>query len=170
MAVAAHSRTRPSSAGLPGLNPVLLLALYVAVALAPLALAALQGLPARSVWRALSSGLVMVGFSIMLVQFVLSGRFRQVSGRIGIDRTMRLHQLMAWTVLVFILAHPFLYAAPRLADGPGAALTSLSRMFGSQGLRTGVIAWWLILLLVPLAVWRDRLPLRYEIWRLSSFR
>jgi predicted ferric reductase len=133
----------------PGLDPRLLGALYVALALLPLILAAMQGLPFRNVFRELSSGLVMVGFALLLVQFVLSGRFRHVSGQVGIDVTMRFHQLMAWTVLLFILVHPFLYAVPRRGDGPGAALTTLNRMFASEALRTGVIAWWLLVLLVP---------------------
>jgi predicted ferric reductase len=167
MTATADSHAEAAPDRLPGLRPIPLLILYVALGLLPLALAAAQGLPARNVWRELSSGLVIMGFAIMLVQFVLSGRFHQVSGQFGIDRTMRFHQLMAWAVLAFILVHPFLYAVPRLGDGPGAAIASLNRMFGSPGLRTGVIAWWLLILLVPLAVWRDRLPVRYEVWRLS---
>lgn len=151
----------------PGLAPRLLVGLYAAVALLPLLLSAVQGLPLRSVWRELSSGLVMVGFALLLVQFLLSGRFRQISGQVGIDRTMRFHQLAAWAVLLLILVHPFLYAVPRLADGPGAALTSLNRMFASPGLRTGVVAWWLLILLVLMGVWRDRLPIPYEVWRLT---
>jgi predicted ferric reductase len=150
-----------------GLYPVALTLAYVSLALLPLVLATLQGLPARNFFRELSSGLVMVGFAMMLAQFVLSGRFQRVSGRVGIDLTMRFHQLAAWTVLAFILVHPFLYAAPRLHPEPAAALVSLNRMFTSEGLRSGVIAWWLLILLVPLAAFRDRLPVRYELWRLS---
>jgi predicted ferric reductase len=151
----------------PGLHPLALIVLYVVVGLSPLALSMLQPLPARNVWRELSSGLVMVGFAMLLAQFLLSGRFRQLSGRVGIDLTMRFHQLMALSILVFIVAHPFLYAVPRLADGPGAVLASLQGMFSSPRLRSGVIAWWLLILLVPLAIWRDRLPVSYEVWRLS---
>jgi predicted ferric reductase len=156
-------RQRPPT----GLHPVALIGLYIVVALSPLALSMLQPFPARSVWRELSSGLVMVGFAMLLAQFLLSGRFRQLSGRVGIDLTMRFHQLMALTILAFIVVHPFLYAVPRLAVGPGAALASLQGMFSSPGLRSGVIAWWLLILLVSLAIWRDRLPGRYEIWRAS---
>lgn len=153
---------------LPGLEPRLLLALYVAVGLLPLLLAALQEATPANAWRGFSSGLVMVGFALLLVQFLLSGRFPQVSGKAGIDLTMRFHQLAAWMVLIFVLVHPFLYAVPPLlANGPGAAGTTLNRMFSSTGLRTGVIAWWLMILLIPLAVWRDRLPIPYEAWRLS---
>lgn len=147
--------------------PAALVVAYLAICLAPLALAAAQGLPFRSVFRELSGGLVMVGYAMMLVQFVLSGRFEAISGGVGIDRTMRFHQVAAWAILAFVLVHPLLYAAPRLYPDPLDALTSLNRMFSSAGLRTGVIAWWLTILVVLLAVFRDRLPFRYEWWRLS---
>lgn len=150
-----------------GLHPAGLILAYVGLALLPLVLATLQGLPVRNFFRELSSGLVMVGFAMLLAQFVLSGRFRRISGRVGIDLTMRFHQLAGWAVLAFILVHPFLYAAPRLHPEPADALVALNRMFTSEGLRTGVVGWWLLVLLVPLAAFRDRLPARYELWRLS---
>jgi predicted ferric reductase len=163
---ATRSTTSPDRRAV-GLHPLALIAFYVVLGLAPLALAALQQQSGGNVWRELSSGLAMVGFAMLLAQFLLSGRFRQVSGQVGIDLTMRFHQLAALTVLVFIVAHPLLFAVPRLADGPGAAFATLQRMFSSGGLRSGVIAWWLLILLVPLAIWRDRLPVSYELWRLS---
>jgi predicted ferric reductase len=144
-----------------------LIGIYVVLALTPLVLAQLQGLPTRAFWREFSSGLVMVGFAMMLAEFVLSGRQRPVSGRIGIDLTMRFHQLAAVAVLVFVLVHPFLYTMPRLFTDPASAFTSLQRMFSSGGLRSGVIAWFLLILFVAMAIWRDRLPFRYEIWRAS---
>jgi predicted ferric reductase len=159
--------SRSLSSALTGLSPAALIVLYVVIGLAPLVLAQLQGLPARGFWREFSSGLVMVGFAMLLAEFVLSGRFRPVSGKVGIDLTMRFHQLAALTILVFILVHPLLYAVPRLSPNPADALTSLQRMFASQGLRSGVIAWWLLILFVAAAIWRDRLPFRYEIWRAS---
>lgn len=155
------------SAGLPGLPPPVLIGGYVVLVLLPLALAAAQDLPARGFWRELSSGLVMAGFAAMLVQFLLSGRFRTVSGKVGIDLTMRFHQLVAWSVLAFVVLHPLLYTAPRLWIDPAGAIGTLERMFASEGLRSGVVAWVLLLLLVPAAAIRDRLPVPYEVWRLS---
>ena len=157
-----------SSRRLPGLHPSVLVVGYVAIALVPLILAALQGRAPRGFWRELSTALVMIGFVALLLQFLLSGRFREISGRVGIDSIMRFHQLIAWSALVLVILHPLLYAMPRLlTGGVGEAATSLVRMFGSQGLRSGVIAWVLLLLLVPLAAWRDSIPARYELWRLS---
>lgn len=150
-----------------GLPPLVLFAGYGLICLAPLISAVLQGLPARSLFRELSAGLVMVGYVMMLLQFLLSGRFAWLSGRIGIDRTMRFHQLTGWAILAFIVVHPLLYAAPRLLPEPADALAVLNRMFASPNLRSGVIAWWLTVLVVLMAVFRDRLPFRYEVWRLS---
>jgi predicted ferric reductase len=152
---------------LPGLTPAALIGGYVVLALLPLILVWLGDGPSQPFLRRLSSGLVMVGFALMLVQFILSGRFNQVSGKVGIDVTMRFHQLAAWMVLAFIVVHPLLYAAGRLPQDPAGAWNMLIAMFTSPGLRTGAIAWFLLVLLVLMAVFRDRLPMRYELWRLS---
>jgi hypothetical protein len=53
---------------------VVLLAVYLLIALAPLALAYMQGLPRRSFSDELSSALAMVAFAMLLMEFVLSGR------------------------------------------------------------------------------------------------
>jgi predicted ferric reductase len=152
---------------LRGLSGPALLVLYVCIGLAPLLLALVAGQPARNPWRELGSGLAMVGFAMLLLEFVLSGRFRSFSGRVGIDVTMRVHQLAALGVVAFLLLHPFLYAVPRLSPEPARAVAFMERMFSSEWYRSGVVAWLLLLALVPMAIWRDRLPFRYEIWRAS---
>lgn len=150
-----------------GLQPAALVAIYIAVGLTPLMLAQVQGLPSRGFWREVSSGLVMVGFAMLLAEFLLSGRFGRLSGKAGIDLTMRFHQLAATSILAFVIVHPFLYAVPRLSPDPADAVSSLQRMFTSNGLRSGVVAWSLLILFVALAIFRERLPVRYEIWRAS---
>ena len=85
---------------LRGLSGAALLALYLGIALAPLLLALIAGKPARNAWRELSAGLAMMGFAMLLMEFVLSGRLRGISGRVGIDVTMRVHQLAALGVLL----------------------------------------------------------------------
>lgn len=167
-APAVEGASRPGDPRSPGgLSPGLLFAGCAALCLLPLLLAAAQGEPWRNAFRELSSGLVMVGYVMTLLQFLLSGRFEWLSGRTGIDRTMRFHQVAARLILVLIVLHPLLYAAPRLVPDPGDAVAALQRMFAAPSLRSGVIAWWLMILLVALAVFRDRLPVRYELWRLS---
>lgn len=150
-----------------GLAPWLLVGLYVAIGLTPLLLAVFRGEPPVDPFRELSSGVVMIGFAMMLLQFLLSGRFRRITGRVGADITILFHQLIAWVILVFVVAHPFLLSAPGLWPNPGEAFATLRGMFGSNVLLSGVIAWWLLILLVVMGHWRDRLPMRYEFWRLS---
>lgn len=146
-------------------------ALFIVVPLTPLAIVLASGEMPENQWREFSAALAMSGFAIVLLQFLTSGRFRFVSGRhgrgTGIDATMRLHQLAARTALLFLLGHPVLYVAPRLLSGSGGAGDMFAGMLLSGRLRTGVAAWALMIVTVAVAITRDRLPIRYETWRLT---
>ena len=148
-------------------NPYVLLVAYVAVALLPLGLAAWQDLPPRPFRDELSSALAMVGFSMLLVEFVLSGRFQWVSGGIGIDVTMRFHQLIARGLAIFILIHPFLYSLPMSNPRPWDATGELTLTLSGAPLVSALLAWLLLALLVLTAIFRQEIAYRYEIWRLS---
>lgn len=154
----------PVPAGLP---PALAYLGYALLCLAPLLAAWLIEPPSRQGLRELSSGLAIVAYAMTLLQFALSGRFSWLSGRIGIDRTMRFHKVAAWAIVAIVVAHPLLYAAPRLVPDPMDAVDSLGRMYAAERLRSGVIAWGLMIVLVLLAALRERLPGSYEAWRLG---
>lgn len=149
-----------------GIHPIPLLCAYVIVALTPLGLAAWQELPPRPFRDELSSGLAIVAFSMLLVEFVLSGRFRWVSGRIGIDLTMRFHQLIARSLAVFILIHPFLYSLPSSSPRPWDTSGQLTLGLSGTSFVTGMLAWLLLPALVLMGIFRRKLPYRYESWRL----
>lgn len=147
--------------------PLLLTLLALAIAAPALLGWALVG-PARP-WRdEVATALALLGFAALLVDFLLSGRFRAVSGGVGIDRTMRWHQLLGRLLAVALLAHPFLYTLPdgaafhRPDDLTGAGVLGL----GGGAVVTGLLAWLLLGLLVLTAIRRDDLPYRYESWRL----
>ncbi|NIA68401.1 ferredoxin reductase family protein [Pelagibius litoralis] len=149
------------------IHPLWLLTGYISVALAPLALAYAQGIEPRGFRDELSSALAMVAFAMLLMEFVLSGRFRAVSGRVGIDLTMRFHQLIARSLVVFILIHPFLYATPLKHTLPWDPSGQYALGLDAASVATGVVAWILLAILILLAIGRDKLPYRYETWRLS---
>jgi predicted ferric reductase len=152
--------------GVP-MHPLALLAVYLAVTIAPLALGYAQARPPRSVWDELSSGLALVAFAILLVEFVLSGRFKVISGRMGMDVTMRFHQLLARTALLFVFVHPFLYRTPYFNDPlPWDATGQLTLGLDAGSLATGLIAWIALPGFVLMSIFRDQLPYRYEAWRL----
>lgn len=148
------------------LSPVALIVVYAGLLLAPLALAYAQGLPPRH-WRdELSSALALVAFAGILIEFLLSGRFRTISGKIGIDATMRVHQLMARGFCVFLLVHPFLYASSMISPSRPWDTT------GQQGLglttltfATGLAAWVILMIMVAFAIFREQRSGSYEGWR-----
>lgn len=148
------------------MHPAILLPIYLAVTMAPLALGAVQSLPPRPLWDELAAGLGMVAFAILMVEFVLSGRFRTISGRMGMDVTMRLHQLLARTGLVFVLLHPFLYQTPFNTPLPWDHTRQLTLGLDAGSLVTGLVAWVALPVFVVMSIFRDRLPYRYETWRL----
>ncbi len=87
---------------------------YLLVLFAPLLLGLVlpdaQRGPARP-WRdELAAGLGMLAFAVVLMEFVLLGRFRPVSRTLGSDLAMQAHQLLARSALVFVLLHPVLYS------------------------------------------------------------
>lgn len=144
---------------------ILLFPLYLAVVLAPLALSALTGWPRRPVADDLAAGAGMLAFAIVLVEFVLSGRFRAISGRIGMDITMRTHQVVARTGLVLAVMHPFLYSLPMNPARPWDVTRATTITADPAALGSGIAAWLLLIALVLTAIARDHLGWRYEIWR-----
>ncbi|MEX0697694.1 MAG: ferredoxin reductase family protein [Dongiaceae bacterium] len=148
-------------------HPATLLAAYLLVALLPLGLAVLQNAPPRPFRDELSSALALIAFAMLLVEFVLSGRFRVVSAHMGIDLTMRFHQLVARSLTVFILVHPFLYVTPIAHPRPWDTTGALTLGLTAASTATGIVGWLLLVALVVSGIYRDKLPYRYETWRLT---
>jgi predicted ferric reductase len=164
----AKSRSHRSSTQSYGLRPSLLLVLYLGLILAPLGLAYVQGIPSRRWADELSSGLALSAYAGLLIEFVLLGRFHLVSDAIGIDTTMRFHQLIARSLTVIILLHPFLYATPLMGHSlPSDTTERLTLGLTSLSMWTGLVAWLALMVMVLLAIFRDQWDVRYETWRLS---
>jgi predicted ferric reductase len=141
-----------------------LVALYAGLTMFPLAVAWGDDAPSRGFFYELSTGLALTGFALLLLQFLTSGRFESLTGRVGIDLTMRLHQLIARTLTVFLVVHPFLYA---IWPGEAGTWDRVVHMFTAPSYLSGVVAWVLLLLIVGAGIFRDCLPGTYELWRAS---
>lgn len=149
--------------GRTGIPLFLLLLLYLVIVLAPIGLSAALGIPRRQFRDELASALAMIGFAMMLVEFVLSGRFRIISDRIGIDLTMRFHQLIAWALLAFLLVHPLMYQTAWSASQSALPGTRLG-LTGASAI-SGALALLLLMGLVAIAAFRDQSGNPYEAWR-----
>jgi len=145
-----------------------LMALYLGILVLPVAAAWLQGLPPRN-WRDdLSSGLALCAFSGIMMEFLLSGRFRFISNHLGIDATMRVHQLMARTLTLALLIHPFLYVSGVPAyPMPWDTTRQGSVDFGLVTVLTGMAAWIALIVLVLFGIFREQRGGSYEAWRAS---
>ncbi|PYG25589.1 ferredoxin reductase family protein [Pelagimonas varians] len=149
------------------MKPRLLLLLYLFAVTLPLAVSRLVGGPPRVFWQELASGLGILAFSIILVEFVLSGRFKSISNGVGMDVTMRVHQMMARIALVFALLHPLLYqGTPSGGPRPWDPTRQLTITTDLASLSTGILAFVLLPSLVLLAIGRTQLDYKYETWRL----
>jgi len=148
-----------------GLHPALVLTLYLAVAVAPVAIAAAYPLEPRPFWDEVASALGLSALAIMCLEFMLSGRYRTVSGRIGIDLTMRFHQLVAHSLVGFMLVHPFVYSTPMGHEVPWDTGWQSRLGLDTWSIATGAIAWGLLVVLVVTAIGRRLLPYTYESWR-----
>ena len=144
-----------------------LAAVYIAVCLLPLGLALTRHTAPLDPWERVAAGLGMVALVAMVIQFVTSGRFEGISGRLGIDKIMAFHKIAAWWVLMAVVLHPLAYVLPTWWDNPALGSERLGAYLTLPQYRTGVVALAALVALVVTSALRDRLPWRYEVWRAS---
>jgi predicted ferric reductase len=142
-----------------------LAALYLGLCLLPLLLAPLGRAAPADVWERVAAGLGMAAAVAMAVQFVTSGRFEFISRHLGIDRIMAFHKIAAWWVLAAVVLHPLLYVLPTWLEAPALGRERLAHYLTAPHYRSGVVAWAAFALLLLTSLLRERLPLRYEVWR-----
>ena len=145
------------------LRGVVMMALYVGVAVAPL-LAALLGrpLPGRGFVVDFSVALGFLGLAMMLLQFMLVARLKAVAAPFGMDALIQFHRQIAFVALVIVLTHPVLL----FIDDP-AKLALLDLRTAPWRARFAVSSVVLLLALVAFSVWRKQLRMRYEAWQLG---
>ncbi len=161
----AHPPARHLRSGV--VNGLLLILAYLLAALSPLIVAILSGAPGRPGMHDIASAIAMVGFAALLLEFVLSGRFRVLTDPVGMDALMRFHQFSGHVVLGLLLLHPYLYGLfPAETGAIGGRVVTGSGGSALSGV-TGFVAWLGLIGLVFMAIFRDELPMTYERWRLT---
>ncbi len=156
----------PSHRGIrAGIPPLTLALIYIGAVVLPLALAALLGETHRQLTVQLGAAAGSISAAMILLQMISSGRFEAVSGRIGIDITMAFHKWAAPMALAFALAHVALLIGLPDPDRPNRLARRFATLMTAERLWDARLALILLALLVGLALLRDRLPVRYQIWR-----
>jgi predicted ferric reductase len=152
----------------PGVRRVLvglaLLAAYVAVCLAPLAIVSVGShAPRRPFLVELSVALGYVGLAMMVLQFTLVSRIKWLAAPFGIDILQRFHRQVSFVALAFVLAHPALL----LVQSAPTYLPLFDLRTAPWRARFAVGSLAALLLVVFVSVWRRKLRLPYELWKLS---
>ncbi|GAB5537275.1 MAG: ferredoxin reductase family protein [Rubricoccaceae bacterium] len=145
------------------LSGLIWIGLYLLVVLAPILLMLVPPVPTgRSFWVELSVVLGFVGLTQIGIQFVLIARFQPLTYPYGIDVVLRYHRQIALVALGFILLHPALI----LIEHP-ARVALLNPFGGTWASKLGLAAVAALVALAATAVWRERLKIDYEVWRVS---
>ena len=139
------------------------ISLYLLVVLVPVFLMLVPPAPSgRGFWLEFSVALGFVGLTQIAVQFVLIARFKRVTAPYGIDVILQYHRQIALVAMAAILAHPVIIAI----DNP-----SRLKLFNPFGGNWASRCAWLSVLslaaIVVTSIFRERLRLSYEWWRLS---
>lgn len=104
---------------------------------------------------------------VFFIQFPLVGRLRHIALFANINWSMTLHKKVGkWLGIIFLL-HPILILAPRFMVSFNDGLDSLIITLQAPQMLTGIIAWIGLLVWVLLAVFKNKLNMRYEIWRFT---
>ena len=147
----------------PFLSAAMWISLYLAAVLTPLIILLLApGPPGGGVWWDLAMGLGFAALVMLCVQFLLTARFRRATAPFGIDLIYYFHRYLAYVAVVLVLAHPLLL----IALNP-ALISYLTPRGTPWEMNAGVGSVVLLLILVLVSVWRKRLGIPYEAWRVT---
>ncbi len=137
--------------------------LLLAVLLLPVGLMFVSPLPSgRYFWLEFSIALGFFGLTQIAVQFVLIARFKCVTNPYGIDVIMAFHRRLALVAIAAILIHPLII----MVDNP-SRLKLLNPLGGNWASRFALLSVVSLLALAVTSVYREKLKLAYEHWRLS---
>ncbi|CAN5874821.1 ferredoxin reductase family protein [soil metagenome] len=138
------------------------IAVYLALAVAPLVLAVVGPLPApRPFLVEFGVGLGFVGMGVLALQFVTTGRFRSIAPIFGADVVLQFHRQAGVVAFALVLAHP----AVLVATDPNYLEFFDPRVNLLRAIALIAVIPALVLLLVT-SLWRERVGLSYEWWRL----
>lgn len=136
---------------------------YLAIVAAPvLVFAGAPGAAAGGVWWDFGIALGFAALGMLVAQFLLTARLRGDALPFGIDLVFYFHRYAALVATALVLAHPVVL----LVDTP--ALTVFLDPFAAPWHMTaGLASIVALLVLMAASLWRQRLRIPYEAWRIT---
>jgi predicted ferric reductase len=144
-----------------------LLITYIMLMLIPYVWSAAQGLEYRGIYVTTVTILNIAMFAALLAQYPLSGRIEKLTRYTSVDHGMKLHRKAGEIIGLFFLLHPVLIVAPRFFEAPQLALTDFWASITTLEVSTGVYAWIIMTVWILSSMYRKKLGLSYEAWKIS---
>ncbi len=135
---------------------------YLLVTLAPLLILLIGPRPAgREFWRDLSVGLGYSGFAMVGLQFVLTARIKAIKAPFGSDIVYFFHHQISLIMFGLIAVHPIV-----LFIFQPEYLNLLNLVKAPWAARLGAAAILSMGVLIGLSIWRKKLQIEYDQWRI----
>ena len=133
--------------------------LYPVLVLAPLGISALlQTDSDRSPLAEIGADCAMVGFAILILQFVITARLPWIERPIGLDLLLAFHRTTALMAVIFLVVHPILIAWAE-------SWSILTHLHVPWYIWAGRLTLTVLLAHVVVSLWRAVLKIRYQWWR-----
>lgn len=132
-------------------GPITFIVCYSLAVLMPLIIVRLLGLEHESIKREFALGFGMIGLMFFLSSFWLSGRFKWITAKRGVDLMLKFHRRIVTFGLLFSLIHAVMILGSAMPDY----------------LSLVIFAFFTIVLQFILAKKKSKLKVKYEYWRLS---
>ncbi len=135
---------------------------YLVLVLAPLFVLLLGSVPAGSgFWWDFSMALGFTAMAMMGIQFFLTARFRRACAPFGIDIVYFFHRYLALLAIILIFIH-YLIIRINYAE----VLDSINPLQTPWYITAGRISLLLFAIIIITSLWRKRLHIHYDEWRM----
>lgn len=108
----------------------------------------------------------LVGIAAFYLQFPLVGRLKSLPLFKHIDWAISKHKKIGYWIGGIFFLHPLLIIAPKLQLSHADTWLAIKTVITAPELLTGIIAWVLMAIWIVFSAFKNKLPIRYESWRL----
>jgi predicted ferric reductase len=134
---------------------------YLLLTLAPLFILLIGPAPrGRGFWTEFSVAIGFAAMAIMGMQFLITARYRHLTAPYGMDIMYHFHRQISWVALVLVVAHPIIIFCER-----PEMLRLLNVFEAPWRARCAVASVVALFAMIATSVWRRRLGMKYEAWR-----
>lgn len=143
-------------------NGLFWIIIYILLGLIPMGIAIAGDIPEfRTFWIEFGVALGFISLSMFALQFLFSGRIKQIAPRFGKDNIINFHREIGITAFFLILAHPIIliFAEPEFIS----YFDPRVNLMRAIALSVATVS---IILITVTSIWRISFKLEYEYWRL----